>query len=66
MLAKSPRPGETASPQIRASLTTVISEQADQAPLLEELAQVEHELEALAEYRKELREKIDGVEAGDA
>ena len=33
--------------------------------LLEELAQVEHELEALAEYRKQLREKIEGMGVED-
>ena len=38
----------------------------EQQQLLEELAQVEHQLEALVRYREQLREKIVGKEADDA
>ena len=54
MPTESPRPGES-------SLGACPSDHpsgADQAHLLEELAQVEHELEALGRYREELRERL--------
>ena len=62
MPTESPRPGESS---LGDSTSDHLSG-SDQEHLLEELAQVEHELEALAEYRKQLREKIEGLEADDA
>ena len=58
MPAEAPRTGNE-----RTSATAEVPP--DQAHLLEELAQVEHELEALGEYRKQLREKIEGMGVGD-
>ena len=48
MPTEAPRPGEPAYPP-----------KPDHAQLLEELAQVEHQLEALVRYREELRRKLE-------
>ena len=63
MPTESPRPGEACA---RAGSASVGDAHVDHAHLLEELAQVEHELEALAEYRKQLRAKIEGMDVADA
>ena len=58
MPTEAPRPGESS---LEDSSSDHVSG-ANQAQLLEELAKVEHELETLAEYRQQLREKIEGME----
>ena len=56
MPSEAPRPGEQLSS--RESKMHTPPRPPDQAHLLEELAQVEYQLEALAAYRKQLRETL--------
>ena len=64
MPTEAPRPGEGIS--VHDGQMHTPPRPPDQEQLLEELAQVEHQLEALAEYRKQLRAKIEGMGADDA
>ena len=61
MPTEAPRPGGTDDVVSGTASQKRPPPEPDQAHLLEELAQVEHELETLAEYRKQLREKIEGT-----
>ena len=54
--ADPPRPDDTAS----------LSGPVNLVQLLEELARVEHEIEALEKYREQLREKLEGMGVADA
>ena len=56
MPTEAPRPGETAYRTVQR--LHGLPEQVDRAHLLEQLAQVEHQLEALGRYSEELRERV--------